>query len=87
MGATCAQAVSCLTCTPITGCGWCQLPDGTGRCVVDPNDCEGEKVFTWTWDPEGCRVALDANSVSTGTPPSHDSGAARDSVADASDAD
>jgi hypothetical protein len=62
--ATCAQATTCTTCTPIVGCGWCQMPDGTGKCVADPNDCESAKIFAWTWDPGGCRTPVDASSVS-----------------------
>jgi hypothetical protein len=62
--ATCSQAATCNTCTPIVGCGWCQMPDGTGKCVDDPNDCASSMVFTWTWDPDGCRTPMDASSIS-----------------------
>jgi hypothetical protein len=62
--AMCGAQSSCLTCTPVVGCGWCQLPDGTGRCVDDPNDCQRATTFSWTWEPSGCREAADA-SVST----------------------
>jgi hypothetical protein len=62
----CREATSCASCTPIVGCGWCQLPDGTGRCVDDPNDCSDETVFSWTWDPSGCRVPIEAGAVTVG---------------------
>jgi hypothetical protein len=63
----CAQVSSCLACTPIVGCGWCQFPDGTGRCVDDPDQCSEQKVFSWTWDPDGCRVPLEAGAITVGT--------------------
>jgi hypothetical protein len=75
-GGSCRRATSCATCTPILGCGWCQLPDGTGRCVDDPNDCADEKVFTWNWDPAGCRTPADASAVTiVGDGQPHDAGA------------
>lgn len=77
--AQCAQKTSCGTCTPVLGCGWCQLEGGAGRCVDDPDDCADQSTFTWTWEPTGCRTSADAGaSIST----SRDSGRA-----DARDAD
>jgi hypothetical protein len=58
--ASCRQYVSCGSCTPISGCGWCYLPDGTGKCVEDPDECSSSSAFSWTWDPKGCRVTADA---------------------------
>jgi hypothetical protein len=58
----CSQYVSCGTCTPIAGCGWC-YGGGAGMCASDPNDCASSTEFTWTWDPGGCRVAADASVV------------------------
>jgi hypothetical protein len=56
---TCSANTTCGTCTPISGCGWCTAPSGQGVCASDPDDCPTEQ-FTWTWDPNGCRVAADA---------------------------
>jgi hypothetical protein len=58
--AGCGHYTSCASCTPVTGCGWCYLPDGTGKCVDDPNDCASSSAFSWTWDLKGCHVGADA---------------------------
>jgi hypothetical protein len=49
----CRQFTSCGTCTPVLGCGWCQV--GTkGACVDQPNACAGASNFYWTWELSGC---------------------------------
>jgi hypothetical protein len=80
----CRQYTSCASCTPVSGCGWCYLADGTGRCADDPNDCAGSPVFTWTWNPNGCYVTADASVVPADSGPPGD--AAGDAAADASGA-
>jgi hypothetical protein len=62
----CRQYASCGTCTPVLGCGWCFDSDGTGECVSTPAACS-TPVFSWTWNPSGCRVPADAQA---GSPPS-----------------
>ncbi len=51
----CRQFTSCGTCTPVNGCGWCFDSDGTGMCAASPDEC-ATPVFSWTWNPSGCRV-------------------------------
>jgi hypothetical protein len=51
----CRQFTTCGTCTPVLGCGWCFDSDGTGICAADPDECV-TPVFSWTWNPSGCRV-------------------------------
>jgi hypothetical protein len=57
----CKTFTSCGTCTPISGCGWCFTGAGNsdGVCTDEPNDCPTLQ-FSWTWDPNGCRVSADA---------------------------
>jgi hypothetical protein len=76
----CLQYTSCATCTPVVGCGWCYLADGTGKCADDPDDCPGT-AFSWTWEPSGCHVAAEAgvNAIEGGPP-------VRDAQAGSSDA-
>jgi hypothetical protein len=59
-GGYCSANTSCGTCTPVDGCGWCAAPNGTGVCAPDPDDCPTLE-FTWTWDPNGCRVVAEAS--------------------------
>ena len=54
--APCSDYGACETCTPQLGCGWCYLPNGTGRCLPDPAGCPLSQD-TWTWDASGCRTA------------------------------
>jgi hypothetical protein len=79
----CGQLSTCATCTPEPGCGWC-LTGSTGLCVDDPSDCPAASTTGWTWDPAGCRTALDASAIAVG-----DAGqdAARDAVTDAPSSD
>jgi hypothetical protein len=65
---------SCSTCTPILGCGWCFLPDGSGRCVREPDECPSTTAFAWTWDPSGCHVAPEAGVAPTEAGPVFDAG-------------
>ena len=58
----CAQMTSCDTCTPVVGCGWCFHGNGGGSCVADPDQCGGQQ-FSWTWEPNGCRVGADASTI------------------------
>ncbi len=51
-GASCRAEMTCGTCTPIVGCGWCFTPDG-GACVDGPDDCPSDATG-FTWDPPGC---------------------------------
>ncbi len=61
-GGGCHQFTSCGTCTPVDGCGWCFDSDGTGMCASSPDEC-ATPVFSWTWNPAGCRVPADAGAV------------------------
>jgi hypothetical protein len=61
-GGGCHQFGSCGTCTPVEGCGWCFDSDGTGMCAASPDEC-ATPVFSWTWNPAGCRVPADAGAV------------------------
>jgi hypothetical protein len=59
----CRAYTTCGACTPVPGCGWCQ-PAGQGYCVDDPDDCDSNLEFNWTWEPAGCpRVAPDASAL------------------------
>ncbi len=57
----CRQFPSCGTCTPVSGCGWCFNADGTGLCAAGPDECP-TPVFSWTWNPSGCRIPADAGA-------------------------
>jgi hypothetical protein len=61
----CRQYTTCSACTPVSGCGWCYLANGTGRCAGDPDECARSTEFAWTWDPSGCYVGADADVVAT----------------------
>ena len=68
----CRRFTSCDTCTPVLGCGWCQM--GTkGACVDQPNACAGVSNFYWTWELSGCPPApggdAGGGAQSGGTPP------------------
>ena len=82
-GVDCTPYVTCGTCTPVQGCGWCFNHFG-GVCANDPNQCAGTTEFTWTWDPAFC-PGVDASVVSpdAGTP-SPESGAAESSAPESS---
>jgi hypothetical protein len=58
----CAHFVTCGTCTPVDGCGWCQTGVNQGMCAADPNECAGATAFSWTWDPSGCFPETDASA-------------------------
>ena len=71
----CRQFTSCGTCTPVNGCGWCFDSDGTGICASGPDECV-TPVFSWTWNPSGCRVPASAGTTpvdaGAATPPQDD---------------
>jgi len=80
--ADCSQFASCNACTPINGCGWCYNSDGTGTCAASPDQCPTQS-FSWTWDPDGCRVVADADVEPASTPVRSEAGvdAATDAAA------
>jgi hypothetical protein len=55
----CRQLTSCQTCTPVSGCGWCQTGVDEGTCAADPDECSGAAAFSWTWNPSACVVTPD----------------------------
>jgi len=59
----CAARISCGSCTPVVGCGWCDYGGGNGACVSHPDAC-GTEQFKWTWEPAGCSTAV----VDSGAP-------------------
>ncbi len=72
----CRQFTSCGTCTPVDGCGWCFDSNGAGMCAASPDQC-ATPVFSWTWNPDGCRVPADAGAArapatGTGSTPGND---------------
>lgn len=50
---TCRDFRTCGSCTPIRGCGWCQIGDD-GICVADPHECAVASTFTFNWEPAEC---------------------------------
>jgi hypothetical protein len=60
----CGAYTSCQACTPVNGCGWCYDSDGTGTCTASPSLCKTPS-FSWTWNPEGCRVSAEAGVTPT----------------------
>jgi len=82
--AGCSSYITCDTCTPVNGCGWCFNGTG-GLCASDPDQCSSASEFTWTWNQSGCPDVdasvspLDAGTTTpaeTGTPTAADSGPA-----------
>ena len=73
---TCGQLTTCDVCTPVVGCGWCQLASGGGVCADGPYDCPPLPLATWTWEPVGCHhdagTAADASVGSGSSPPPSD---------------
>jgi hypothetical protein len=69
----CGQLTTCDVCTPVLGCGWCQLASGGGVCTEGPQDCPPAPLASWTWDPIGCHH--DAGSPADASVTSPDSGA------------
>ncbi len=59
----CSQNLTCDTCTPVIGCGWCSFADGSGRCASGPGACGA--TFRWNWEPSDCPAS----------PPAPDAGA------------
>jgi hypothetical protein len=51
--ASCSEATTCGSCTPLLGCGFCFTKNG-GFCTDSPGDCP-HASSAWTWDPSGCR--------------------------------
>jgi hypothetical protein len=77
----CQQYLSCGTCTPVVGCGWCATgAGGEGTCAADPDECATATKFYWTWEPTGCRSGPDA-----GVGPASDAGHDADTGTDAKD--
>ena len=74
----CERFTSCATCTPVLGCGWCQV--GTkGRCTSDPDRCARAQSFTWTWELAFCPAEADGGAASwVGTPPLGDAAPSSD---------
>ena len=63
----CRRFTSCATCTPVLGCGWCQV--GTkGACFDQPNACAGASNFYWTWELNGCPAAPGGDIDAGGSP-------------------
>ena len=52
-GDACNQFLTCGSCTPENGCGWC-FNASAGLCAATPDECTDVSEFTWTWDPTGC---------------------------------
>jgi hypothetical protein len=50
---TCRDFRTCGSCTPVRGCGWCQIGDD-GICVSDPRECAVASSFTFNWEPNDC---------------------------------
>jgi hypothetical protein len=71
--AACWDFGTCGTCTPQPGCGWCYLPDGTGICSSDPNECAAAGD-TWTWDPSGCSAVAQPTVAQPTVGPQADGG-------------
>jgi hypothetical protein len=77
---TCHDFRTCGSCTPVIGCGWCQIGDD-GICVADPRECKVARSFTFNWEPAECPGAAPVDAAGT----AGDGGAdARDGAPDAS---
>lgn len=50
---SCHDFRTCGSCTPVVGCGWCQIGDD-GVCVSDPRECTVARSFTFNWEPNEC---------------------------------
>jgi hypothetical protein len=50
---TCHDFRTCGSCTPVIGCGWCQIGDD-GICVADPRECAVARSFSFNWEPADC---------------------------------
>ena len=61
----CAAYVTCGTCTPVLGCGWCSV-GAAGVCVTDPDQCAGAPAFSWTWVQSGCPGEADGGTSTDG---------------------
>jgi hypothetical protein len=70
----CGQLTTCEVCTPVVGCGWCQLASGGGVCTDGPNDCPPAPLASWTWEPVGCHH--DAGALADASVGTRDSGGA-----------
>ena len=77
----CGQLTTCDVCTPVLGCGWCQLASGGGVCTDGPDDCPPLPLASWTWEPVGCHhdagIVADA-SVGAYPPPTPDASVPQD---------
>jgi hypothetical protein len=69
----CGQLTTCDVCTPVLGCGWCQLASGGGVCTDGPEDCPPPPLASWNWDPPGCHH--DAGTPADASIGTKDSGA------------
>jgi hypothetical protein len=82
----CSAFVSCGTCTPVNGCGWCFNSDGTANCASGPAGCT-TSTFEWAWDPSGCPTA-DAGvgpDAATTAPDASETGAPLEAASTAAD--
>src|SRR5262245_9130775 len=50
----CGTLARCEACTPVVGCGWCQLSPTVGVCTDGPDDCPPAPLASWTWEPALC---------------------------------
>jgi hypothetical protein len=61
---TCRDFRTCGSCTPVVGCGWCQIGDD-GICVADPRECAVARSFTFNWEPAECPGSPPADGGAT----------------------
>jgi hypothetical protein len=74
VGPDCSQYATCGSCTPVLGCGWCQV-GAAGFCASDPGTCGGG---AWQWDAgPGCGSDLPAKP---GVNPASDAGGGNDAT-------
>jgi hypothetical protein len=63
----CEQFTTCATCTPVIGCGWCQV-GAEGLCTSSPDRCAGAETFSWTWDLAYCPAEPDGGAADSAQP-------------------
>lgn len=78
----CAAYTTCDTCTPVLGCGWCFLGDGTGACTTGADRCPGQE-FAWTWEPAGCGTSAPDGGAGVDAPVALDAAPSEVSASDA----
>ena len=79
----CSEQLTCDTCTPVMGCGWCQLENGKGKCASGPSACGA--TFRWNWEPEACPVTPKVDAGASDVPIASD--AAPEAESDAAPAE